>query len=276
MAHAPLPLPDWPNGADVAVCLTFDVDAESGRIAPGFEQRLSALSESRFGIHRGLPRIFDLLRRKEARGTFYVPGATAERHPDAVRAIVAAGHEVAHHGHDHLQPHQVDAATQRAEIERGLAALDAIDGIRPAGYRSPAWELTPETLDLLLEHGFAYDSSCMGDDRPYLERHDGREILELPVDWSVDDYPYFGWSVAAGGNLTSPSDLVDCWLAEFESALADRRVVTYTMHPEVIGRGFRMRALERLLDEMLVRGSVWFPAHGDVAALVGAPAAHGE
>jgi peptidoglycan/xylan/chitin deacetylase (PgdA/CDA1 family) len=267
---AAVDLPRWPGGAEVAVCLTFDVDAEAPWLARSAEyaRRLSTLSEGRYGVVRALPRILDLLRRHGVVATFYVPGSTADRYPDRVRAIAAAGHEVGHHGHLHLRSHEVDADAQRAEVERGLEALEPLLGRAPSGYRSPAWELTPETFGLLLEHGFAYDSSCMGDDRPYFETLDGRRILELPVHWSLDDWPYYGWSVDTGGNLISPSAWYEGWLAEFESARAERRLVTYTMHPEVVGRGYRLLALERLIGAMSDRGRVWFATHGQVAELV--------
>jgi peptidoglycan/xylan/chitin deacetylase (PgdA/CDA1 family) len=265
----PLELPVWPAGADVAVCLTFDVDAEAPWLAqsPDYAQRLSTLSEGRYGVVRALPRILELLRRHAVGATFYLPGITAERHPDAVRAIVADGHEVGHHGHLHLRSHLIDAAAQRGEIEQGLEALARAGCAPPRGYRSPAWELTPETFGLLVEHRFAYDSSCMGDDRPYLEAVGDDAILELPVHWSLDDWPYYGWSVEAGGNLLPASVWLESWLAEFDSASSERRVVTYTMHPEVVGRGYRLLALERLLDEIKARANVWFPTHAEVAAL---------
>jgi peptidoglycan/xylan/chitin deacetylase (PgdA/CDA1 family) len=263
-------LPRWPGGADVAVCLTFDLDAEAPWLArsPDYARRLSTLSEGRYGVVRGVPRILALLREHRVGATFYVPGSVAERYPDCVRAVVAAGQDVGHHGHLHLRSHEVDAGAQRTEVERGLTALGGLLGRTPRGYRSPSWELTPETFDLLIEHGFAYDSSCMGDDRPYLEEFEGRQILELPVHWSLDDWPYFGWSVEAGGNIADPSSWYGSWLAEFESALDERRLVTYTMHPEVVGRGYRLLALERLIVEMNARAGVWFATHAQVAELV--------
>jgi peptidoglycan-N-acetylglucosamine deacetylase len=254
---------DWPDGAEVAVSLTFDVDAESGWLPEGARQ-LSTLSEGRYGVVRGLPRILAILERADVKGTFYVPGDTAERHTDALRAVVDAGHEIGHHGYLHLQSDQVDAAAQREEIERGLSALDACLGVTPAGYRSPSWELTPETFALLVEHGFAYDSSCMGDDRPYVEAYEGLRILELPVHWSLDDWPHLHWRPGRGDAFTAPEDFLATWLAEFDSALAEHRHITFTMHPEVIGRGHRAALLDRLIVEMKGRGDVWFATHADV------------
>ncbi len=257
---------DWPEGADVAVSLTFDVDAESGWLGEGeaYARRLSTLSEGRYGVTRGLPRILEILRATGVRATFYVPGDTAERHTEALREVMAAGHENGHHGYLHLRSDSISAAAQREEIERGTAALQERLGVTPRGYRSPSWELTPETFALLLEHGFEWDSSLMGDDRPY--HHDG--LLELPVHWSLDDWPHLHWKPGRGDAFTAPEAFLATWLAEFESALADRRHMTFTMHPEVIGRGHRAALLQRLIVAMRERARVWFAPHGDVARWV--------
>jgi peptidoglycan-N-acetylglucosamine deacetylase len=269
-------LPAWPSGAEVAVSLTFDVDGESAWLGRGAEygSRLSTLSDARFGIVRGLPRIIELLRDLELCGTFYVPGDTAERHPDAIRAVADAGHEIGHHGHLHLRPDQIDEARQREEVDRGIAALEACVGSRPRGYRSPAWELTPATLAYVAARGFHYDSSCMGDDRPYIESHGSARILELPVHWSLDDYPYFGFSLHDGGRLSGTAAVLDAWVAEFEVALRDHRHVTYTMHPEVIGRGCRIEMVRRFVETIRARANVWFATHAEVAAALGHGGSH--
>jgi len=80
--------------------------------------------------------------------------------------------------------------------------------VRPSGYRAPGGRMSPETFSLLIELGFGYDSSCMGDDRPYVEEWEGQRMLELPCHWSLDDWPHFGWSLdsgAAGRQTTPPS-----------------------------------------------------------------------
>jgi len=266
------PTPDfaWPDRAEVAVSLTFDVDAEAGWLGEGEEyaRRLTTLSEARYGITRGMPRILALLARHDIRATFFVPGHTADVHPATVAAILEGGHEVGHHGHMHLRSDKVDADAQRAEIELGLAALARTGAPTPSGYRSTSWELTPETFDLLIEYGFAYDSSLMGDDRPYHEHWNGRSILELPVHWSLDDWPRYGWDIDSGGNTAAPGELYTSWLAEYDSARAERRHAVYTMHPEVIGRPQRFVELERLVEEIGRRGGTWHAPLADVAAHV--------
>jgi peptidoglycan-N-acetylglucosamine deacetylase len=259
--------PEWPGGAQVAVALTFDVDGETPWLGEGDGRRLTLLSQGAFGPQRGLARVLELLASREVPATFYIPGRTADEHPGAVAAIMAAGHEVAHHGYLHLGTEDLDPAAQRAEMEQGLAALDR-HGVRPAGYRSPGWELTPETLALLGEYGFAYESSLMADDRPYWVRTGtGQSVLELPGHWSLCDWPYFGWTPYHGGLLADSQAVERIWLEEFESARADRRVVTYTMHPEAIGRGYLSRMLDRLVGAMEERGGTWFATHSQIAAL---------
>ena len=257
----------WPNAAKIAISLTFDVDAETGFLGDGEEYRgrLSTLSEGRFGVVRGVPRILDLLRRHEIHATFFVPGYTAQLHPALVETIKEQGHEVGHHGYLHLRSDLVSADRQREEIELGLEALEQAGAERPSGYRSTSWELTPETFDLLIEHGFAYDSSCMGDDRPYLEEYAGRSILELPVHWSLDDWPRFGWSIDAGGNVNDPAELISSWTSEYEAARIEQRHLTLTMHPEVIGRAYRMAAFAQVLERMRDDGGIWFARLDQVA-----------
>jgi peptidoglycan-N-acetylglucosamine deacetylase len=269
----PAVFPAWPGDAEVAVALTFDVDGEAPWLGDGpqNERRLTLLSQGRFGPVRGLGRILDLLTELGIRATFYVPGHTADHHPEAMTAILAGGHEVGHHGYLHLGTEDLDAEGQRGELETGLAALGR-HGVRPAGYRSPGWELTPETLALLAGLGFSYDSSLMADDRPYWETSGTQPLLELPGHWSLCDWPYFGWTPYHGGLLADPGRVERIWLEEYESARQEHRAITYTMHPEAIGRGYLLRMLRRIFTGMLDRGRPWFATHAEIAALATAPA----
>jgi peptidoglycan/xylan/chitin deacetylase (PgdA/CDA1 family) len=260
----------WPATKSTGVSLTFDVDAEAGFLgeSPAFARRLTSLSEGRFGVTRGVPRILELLRRHKIPATFFVPGYTAEQHPHLVEMLLKEGHEIGHHGHMHLRSDKVSAEQQAEEMYLGLEALARAGAPKPVGYRSSSWELTPETFELVLANGFIYDSSCMGDDRPYYETWNGASILELPVHWSLDDYPMFGWGIDNGGNFTAPRVLFDVWLAEYESARRDGRHTSFTMHPEVIGRAARFEQLERFVERMVDDGDVWFARLDDVARQV--------
>ena len=244
--------------------ITVDVDGAAGlpRGGAGYEHRLSCWSERTYGLTTGLPRILAALEAVAAPATFYVPGVTAERHPDEVAALAAMPHEVAHHGHTHAFPHTLAAAEQRAELVEGSAAITAVTGSRPRGYRAPGWELTRVTLDALGAAGFAWDSSLMGDDRPYRVEAGGVELVELPVHWALDDAPHFA-------HTTDPSGLLAVWLAELDAARDEDRHVTVTLHPEILGRAHRVDVLRRLLDAACA-ASVELVTHGEVASAVAA------
>ena len=136
----------WPGDADVAVALTFDVDGEAAWLAEGPEygRRLTLLSQARFGPGRGLGRILDLLAELEIPGSFYVPGHTADHHPEAVAAIVTPGHEVGHHGYWTEIPTASMAPPEgRAEEGQGAgAARDAAASDHPDVQRGRPWFAT--------------------------------------------------------------------------------------------------------------------------------------
>ena len=240
--------------------ITVDVDGAAGLPSggAGYESRLSSWSERTYGVDRGLPRILEVLDEFEVSGTFYVPGVTALRHREEIAALAATRHEIGHHGHTHRRPDELAVGGQRDEIARGLDALAEVTGRTPDGYRAPGWELTQDTLDAVCAHGLKYDSSLMGDDRPYLVEAGATRIVELPVHWSLDDAPHFAHS-------TGMPALLATWLAELCSAAHERRHTTITCHPEILGRGHRVDALRRVLDAASGQGMA-IVTHGQVAA----------
>jgi peptidoglycan-N-acetylglucosamine deacetylase len=251
----------WPGDAALAVSITIDVDGTYGLPdgGAGWEARLSSRAERNYGIRRGLPRILAVLDHAGARATFYVPGAVASEHPATFEELARSGHEIAHHGHRHLRPDRISASEQRHELESGLEAITSVLGAPPTGYRAPEWELAPETLGALAELGFTHDSSLLGDDdRPYRLDSGTGTVLELPVHWTLDDAPHFA---AFGGT----EGLVAIWRAELAAAAEEGRHVTFTMHPEIIGRPHRVHVLEQLV-EAAQAARAWVAPHRDVVS----------
>lgn len=256
------------------VCLTFDVDGETpGRFEYGEPEcdQMSVRSWGRYGVVRGLPRILALLAELDAGATFFVPGATVDQFPDAIRAVADAGHEIAHHGYHHYRPHQIPPDEQRRELERGSEAIERCIGARPLGYRSPAWELTPATWALVHEAGLVYDSSLMGDDRPYVETVDGRSLVELPVHWALDDFFHFGAHQSGFGPGPTPGAVFETWWDEIESAVAERRPATvFTLHPEVVGHAWAFTPFERFVRRLHAHPAVELTRCLDLARTVAA------
>ena len=254
----------WPGGAAYAVSVTVDVDGTYGLPGggAGSEARLTSRSERRYGVLRGVPRLLSILSGAGVTGTFYVPGAVAAEHPETVGAIVAGGHEIGHHGHRHRRPDELGDAEQQYELQAGLEALTTAVGERPTGYRAPEWELTPYTLDALAGLGLSHESSLMSSDHPFRVSSGSGSLIELPVHWSLDDAPHFD----RGGD---PDTLSATWHAELDMARAEGRHVTFTMHPEILGRPHRACVLERLVERALADGA-WIAPHREVAAHVAA------
>jgi peptidoglycan/xylan/chitin deacetylase (PgdA/CDA1 family) len=188
------------------------------------------MSRGEFGPNVGVFRILDLLETYGVPATFFIPGFIAETNEETVVEILRRGHEIGRHGYMHEPPATLEPQKEAEVLDRGLQILDRITGQRPLGYRSPSWELSPYTLDLLAERGFLYDSSLMGDDAPYFVDTANGRMVEIPVEWALDDVPYYAFSRGAG-SMNTPEDVYKAWEWEFDGAYQYGRALTLTMHP---------------------------------------------
>ena len=256
------------------VCLTFDFDALSGFIARGMTTP-TPISRGEFGVVAS-ERILALLRRHEIPTTWFIPGHTIETYPAACAKVVAAGHEIGHHGWTHVPPANLSREAEEAGLVRANEAIKKLAGEAARGYRSPSWDLSPHTIELLLKHGFLYESSMMGHDYlPYRARQGDvielekptvlgpeTKLVEMPISWTLDDYPHFEFvrtSTAILGGLKPASGVLENWYDDFDymTRIMDWGIITYTCHPFVIGRGHRMLMLERLIEKLRARGAVF-------------------
>jgi peptidoglycan/xylan/chitin deacetylase (PgdA/CDA1 family) len=263
--------------SDHLVCLTFDFDTVALWLAMG-QTTPTPISRGEFGVVAA-ERLVKLLDRYDITSTWFVPGLTIDTFEGPSRAVAEAGHEIGHHGYDHVAPQNLSRAEENDQLARGNDAIARIAGRPARGYRSPAWDLSAHSVGLLLQHGFVYDSSMMGHDYlPYRARRDDvieagkvprfgpkTSLWELPVSWSVDDFPHFEYF--RGGGLRPTSGVVENWLDDFDYLTEHYEwgVLTYTCHPFVIGRGHRMKMLEHLLEALLSRGARFVTAEAAVA-----------
>ena len=260
--------PDSDEGAaECTVVLSFDVDGSSGMINrdPRVEFRPSARSFGDYGPTVAVPHILTALQRAEVPSSFYVPGWVAERNPATVERIAEAGHEIGHHGYLHEPPATLSAEDEAEVLERGSEILRGIIGEAPVGYRSPSWELSDVSLDLMSERGFRYDSSLMGSDAPYWVSAGDSAMVELPIHWALDDYPYFVFAPTDGRRLqAAPEQVESTWRDAFDEIYRRGGVFTLTMHPYIIGRPGRVSMLERLIGYMKSKPGVTFARAVDV------------
>jgi peptidoglycan/xylan/chitin deacetylase (PgdA/CDA1 family) len=258
----------------VIACLTFDVDAESPILAIGREhaRNLGVMSHQAYGPRVGVPRILELLREYELPATFFVPGLTADRWPDAVTRILEAGHEVAHHSYAHVAPVDQTADEERRDLELGLEAL-ARHGVTPEGYRCPGWEPSYRTPPLLAEHGLRYDSSLFDDDRPYVLETDAGDLVELPVSWELDDWEQYAYLPRpdVGAGPRDPQRVFALWAGALDAYRRHDALYVLTCHPFLSGRPARIETLRRLIEHALATGDVEFLAMRQAAVRVEGP-----
>jgi peptidoglycan/xylan/chitin deacetylase (PgdA/CDA1 family) len=263
----------WPSGKAAAAAFTFDVDAESA-VLWGNESvgaRMSVMSHQAYGPLVGIPRILDLLDSHQIPSTFFVPGHTADRYPEAVRSIVAAGHEIAHHGYLHEQPTQLTLEQEIDALDRGLAALAEVAGVRPVGYRAPMWDLSWRTPALLAERDFLYDSSLMDADHPYelaITPGADRSLVEIPIQWALDDWEQYCFlpDVSGSGLIESPRKARELWQLEFDGLRRVGGCWVLTNHPFLSGRPSRAAELGDLMRYVVDHDDVWVT---DLATIAG-------
>ena len=261
----------WPDGAHVAVGLSFDLDNETSSLRDNLYSP-ALLSQGEYGSRAGLPRVLQLLDRHRIAASFFVPAVSAMLHQDSMKAIIAAKrHEVGLHGWIHERNSQLDRVTELDLLSRAASTLETITGSRPVGMRTPSWDYSPHTIDIARTLGLVYDSSLMADDRPYEVVTAGRAtgIVELPVEWILDDYPYFWMDRSSTVRPTmTPDEVFSIWKGEFDGAYAEHGLFILTMHPHVIGHRARIAMLDRLVTYMKSKSGVWFATHEQIARYV--------
>lgn len=257
----------WPNGARVAVGLSFDVDNATAALSVG-NLDYEILSRGEYGAVDGLPRLLRMLDRQEVPASFFIPAASAVLHPGMITDIQASklGHEIGVHGwiHERLPLLNNEQEEQRL-LDLSIETLTKMTGKRPVGYRAPSWKFSKWTMAQVKAAGFLYDSSLMASDDAYEILLDGKPtgVVELPIERILDDAPYFGGN--ADGSMPSVSDVYEVFQSEFDVAYEEGGLYLLTMHPHMIGHRSRAAMLERLVRYMKRKPGVWFATHEQIA-----------
>ncbi len=165
----------------------FTIDVEDyfqvSALAPHFPRESWERQPCR--VERNVDLLLELLERHGADATFFTLGWIAERHPQLVRRIVAAGHEIASHGYAHERASSLSPAAFRADLERAKKLIEDIAGQAVAGYRAPSFSIGQSNLwahDCIAETGHRYSSSI------YPVRHDHYGLPDAPrFPWRLDN-----------------------------------------------------------------------------------------
>ena len=264
----------WPRDARMAVSLTVDFDAMLLRRL--MNEPPMQLAKGEFGGRVGIWRLLELFASQNVKATIFTPGRICELYPQALRAAVRDGHEIA----DHMWEHQVpkDPALEQDHLLKTIAALERIAGRRPVGTRSD------HTRSLLKREGFLYSSDGSAAHIPYYVRDDPRDdscLLNIPFHYALDDAMFYSFAWLGSGNsaqrITDPDRVFDMWWSAFWQQYRAGGYLNIVMHPFVSGRALRIAMMDRLISKMRTLPGVWFATCEDVArhCLATHPPRHG-
>ena len=264
---------------DIQVCFNVHFDAVSlwlgsfgGEDSPGDVSR---------GVHAaklGTPRLLDLLDKHDIKTTWNITGHSIESFPKESKMVADAGHELGLHGYCHENPLAMTKEQEEAVLNKTFDLVVELCGKEPKGYSAPWWELSPNTIDLLLAKGIEYDHSLMEDDHsPYYLRRDDKwhkidysqpaetwmkpweggpitKLLEIPCSWYLDDVPpvMFVKKFPNSHGWVSPRLLGDMWTDQFDWVYRNYDVGIYNacLHPDASGHPQMLMMMERLIDHM--------------------------
>ncbi|MCI5944809.1 MAG: polysaccharide deacetylase family protein [Eubacterium sp.] len=221
----------------------------------GTEKRPKTLSMGDYGIKRGLDRVLKTFRDHEVKGTFFVPGLIAERHPEAVEKIRKDGHELAFHGYTHRPMHLLTTEEMEEEFARGTAVFEQVCGCRPIGFRAPEGEVTEEAFQMAEKYGYRYSSSLYDNDMPYWHSGEKKGLLEIPMNWNIHDFPYFAFNYGPAfpigqSRVSSYQRVTENYVEEFDAYLHYGLTYVAQFTPQSIGSPGKIQILEKILEHM--------------------------
>lgn len=260
------------NDFPVVFGICLDAEAIWLGINPENARRPAHLSHGSFEIHEGLAPMLDLLDAHGIRCTFFIPGITAARYPDAVREIFRRGHELGSHGWSHRSIVGMAPEEELEELVRGIDVLEQLSGVRPVTWRSPSWDWSEHTLDFLLDQGVEISTNFHDRLGPYRHQRDGQPLplVELPVQWHLADAPYFIHGGRMERVIRTAQEVEQLWTEEFDGLYDWPNAFFHlTLHIQLICHPGRLKMLDRLIRHMKSRPRTRFMRSDELAATVG-------
>lgn len=265
---------DWPDGRRGAASISWDIDAESGltyKYGDGVERLIAMRSFLRYGPTIALPRLIDVLKQLGLKQTFFVPGWVIDHYPAAIEQLAEHGHEVALHGYLHERTYDLTADQEEESLLRSIDSYVKVLGVRPEGWRAPGFAFSDRTAALLIDNGFKYDSSLMGDDVPYLLGRGDKTLVEIPIGWRLDDWPQYMHSreFEFMMQIASPSRAMEVFRAEFDAAVKYGAMFVAVWHPFLSGRLAQLDKVIEFINYMKGVEGVWLTTVGQIAEHAG-------
>ena len=254
----------WPEGRRIAVMLSFDFQGgEDLRPNKNGIMNHEQWTQAEYGPRTGIWRILRILDECGVKATFLTCGGIAERYPDQVKAIVQHGHEVAGHGYHHEVARDLTKEQEREVIQKTTAMIEKRAGKRPVGWRSCTQ--SPNSIELLMENGYLWNSNSFSYDLPFLWDHEKRTLVELPRQPFGDGRAY------GHGDSGNPNDALVIWKGMFDEFYEESKLgpafCPFQFHPFISSRPGRARALKEIIQYMKKHEGVWFAKGSEVAEL---------
>jgi peptidoglycan/xylan/chitin deacetylase (PgdA/CDA1 family) len=272
---------------DIQVCFNVHFDSVSLWIGSfGGEDSPCDISRGVHAAKEGTPRLLDLLDKYDITTTWNITGHSIESFPKQSEMVVQAGHELGLHGYSHENPLAMTKEQEQAVLNKTYDLVVDLCGKAPKGYSAPWWELSPNTIDLLLEKGIEYDHSLMENDHsPYYLRRDDSwtkidysqpaetwmkpwqagtetDLIEIPCSWYLDDAPpvMFVKKFPNSHGWVSPRSIGQMWTDQFDWVYrhCDYGIYNACLHPDASGHPQMLMMLERLIDHMRCHEGVRF------------------
>ncbi len=278
------PHPHWPANARIAVSFVLNYEEGGERnVLHGDSESEAFLSEMvaaqplqgqrnmsmeslyEYGSRAGVWRVLKLFRQAGIPLTVFAVAMAARRHPEAIRAMVADGHEICSHGYRWIDYQNVDEAQEREHLLEAIRILTDITGQRPLGWYTG--RTGPNTRRLVMEEGgFLYDSDAYDDDLPYWQPGSDARHGHLVIPYTLDTND-MRFTQVQGFN--KGDDFYDYLKDAFDVLYAEGadapKMLSIGLHCRLIGRPGRLASLKRFIDYVQSHEQVWCARRVDIA-----------
>jgi putative urate catabolism protein len=275
------PHADWPNGARVAVQFVLNYEEGGERSVlhgdphaeiflseiigaqPVKGRHMSMESLYDYGSRAGFWRLHRLFTERKLPLTVFAVAMALERNPDAAKAMVEAGWEVASHGWRWIDYQDVPLEIERQHMHRAIETITALTGTPPVGWYTG--RTSPNTRGLVIENGsFLYDADAYDDDLPHWDVTDHGKVLVVPYTLDTNDMRF---ATAQGFNAGDQffNYLRDAFDVLYAEGATNPKMLSVGLHCRLIGRPARIASLQRFLDHVAKHDKVWVATRADIA-----------